>query len=98
MSWYLLSGLILVAAAFISIGSPTRRAELRASTTEVQLTKGPGGRILTNCAVWSPDGKWIVYDTRSDKTGDKFDGTHIEMVNVESREVRRLYESTHGAN
>lgn len=63
-----------------------------------QLTTGPGGRILTNAGVWSPDGKWIVYDTRSDAAGEKFDGTRIEMVNVETREVRVLYESKRGAH
>ncbi len=63
-----------------------------------QLTTGPGGRVLTNAGVWSPDGKWIVYDTRSDAAGDRFDGTRIEMVNVETREVRVLYESKRGAH
>ncbi len=64
---------------------------------ETQLTDGPGGRILTNCNVWSPDGEWIVYDTRSDPAGDVFDGTRIEMVNVRTKEVRRIYESRNGA-
>src|SRR5688572_4968906 len=64
---------------------------------ETQLTSGPGGRILTNVGAWSPDGRWIVYDTRSDPAGDVFDGTRIEMVNVRTREVRTLYESRNGA-
>jgi hypothetical protein len=62
------------------------------------ITAGPGGRILTNCNVWSPDGEWIAYDTRSDPAGDVFDGTRIEAVNVRTRAVRVLYESRHGAN
>ncbi|QEL15291.1 DUF3748 domain-containing protein [Limnoglobus roseus] len=66
--------------------------------SEQQLTTGPGGRILTNVGVWSPDGKWIVYDTRSDAAGETFDGTRIEAVHVETREIRTLYESKHGAN
>lgn len=65
---------------------------------ESQLTGGPGGRILTNANVWSPDGEWIAYDTRSDPAGDTFDGTRIEMVNVRTKEVRTLYESKNGAN
>jgi Protein of unknown function (DUF3748)/WD40-like Beta Propeller Repeat len=65
---------------------------------ERQLTSGPGGRILTNTGVWSPDGKWIVYDTRSDAAGDRFDGTRIEAVNVETSETRVLYQSQHGAH
>ena len=67
------------------------------SASEKQITRGPGGRILTNCNVWSPDGQWIVYDTRSDAEGAVFDGTTIEMVHVGTGEVRRLYESRHGA-
>jgi hypothetical protein len=65
---------------------------------ERQVTRRPHGHILTNTGVWSPDGQWIVYDTRSDPAGDNFDGTRIEMVNVRSGEVRVLYESRHGAH
>jgi hypothetical protein len=66
-------------------------------STERQVTSGPGGRILTNTGVWSPDSQWIVYDTRSDPSGDVFDGERIEMVNVETGEVRVLYEARNGA-
>jgi len=62
------------------------------------VTRGPGGRILTNFGVWSPDGRWIVYDTRSDPAGEVFDGRRIEMVEVSSGEVRILYTSTRGAH
>ncbi len=65
---------------------------------ETQLTHGPGGRILANVHVWSPDGEWIAYDTRSDSAGDRFDGTRIEVVNANTQEVRVLYESKNGAN
>ena len=61
---------------------------------ERQLTRGPGGRVLTNTGVWSPDGKWIVYDTRQ----IDFDGDTIEMVNVHTGEVRDLYRSKNGAH
>ena len=60
---------------------------------ERQLTTAPHGHILTNANVWSPDGRWIVYDVRSDPAGSVFDGTRIEAVHVESGEVRVLYES-----
>ena len=66
-------------------------------TAEAQLTHGPGGRVLTNCNVWSPDGRWVVYDTRSGPDGDVFDGPRIEMVNADTREVRALYAATNGA-
>ena len=42
---------------------------------EKQITTGPRGRILTNTGVWSPDGQWIVYDTRSDAPGESFNGS-----------------------
>ena len=68
------------------------------SRAETQITHGPGGRILANIGVWSPDNQWIVYDTRSDPAGDIFDGTSIAMVNVQSGEIRELYRSTNGAH
>ena len=65
---------------------------------EIQVTDRPGGHILTNVNVWSPDGQWIVYDTRSDPAGEQFDGNTIEIVNVETGEVREVYRSHHGAH
>ncbi len=64
---------------------------------ETILTSGTGGRVLTNTNVWSADGQWIVFDTRSDPEGAVFDGTKIRAVHVETREVRTLYESRDGA-
>ena len=68
------------------------------TAVEKQITHGPGGRILTNTGVWSPDSEWIVYDTRSDAAGDLFDGNTIEMVNIRTGEVRELYRSRNGAH
>jgi hypothetical protein len=65
---------------------------------ERQLTHAPHGHILTNTGVWSPDGAWIVFDTRSDPAGDLFDGGRIERVNLLTGEVELLYESQHGAH
>jgi dipeptidyl aminopeptidase/acylaminoacyl peptidase len=65
--------------------------------TERQITDVPQGHILTNTRVWSPDGKWLVYDVRSDPAGDKFDGERIEMVNVETGVVKVLYEARNAA-
>ena len=65
---------------------------------ETILTQGPGGHILTNANVWSADGQWILFDTRSDPAGSDFDGTRIQAVHVESRKVRTLYESRNGAH
>ncbi|MDB5320485.1 MAG: hypothetical protein JWN40_2116 [Phycisphaerales bacterium] len=64
---------------------------------EKQLTTARHGHVLTNTAVWSPDGQWIVYDVRSDPAGSTFDGDRIEQVNVETGEVQVLYRAQHGA-
>jgi len=76
--------------------SANRKSLLR--SRERQVTRGPGGRIVTNIGAWSPDGRWIVYDTRSDPTGERFDGSTIEMVNVETGERRTVYRSANGAH
>jgi hypothetical protein len=64
---------------------------------ERQLTHAPHGHVLTSVNVWSHDGRWIVYDVRSNAAGALFDGTRIERVNVETGEVQTLYESRRGA-
>lgn len=65
---------------------------------EQRITRGHRGRVLTNTGVWSPDGEWIAYDTRSDAAGEKFDGETIEAVNVRTGEVKELYRSSNGAH
>src|SRR5688572_25236060 len=74
-----------------NLNSPVRRVERR-------ITQGPGGRIITNIGAWSPDSRWIVYDTRSDAAGERFDGSTIEMLNVETGERKTLFHSTNGAH
>jgi len=64
---------------------------------ERQVTCAAHGHMLTNSAVWSPDSRWIVYDTRSSLDGSVFDGTRIERVEVDSGRVELLYESRNGA-
>lgn len=76
------------AAGVIAVGN-------MAQGNERQLTTAAHGHVLTNVNVWSPDGQWIVYDVR---TGDAFNGTTIEQVNVRTGEIQRLYTSCHGAN
>lgn len=68
-----------------------------AADSERQLTRGPGGRILANTGVWSPDSQWIVYDTRPDSEGAVFRGHTIQMVNVVTGEVKELYRSSNEA-
>lgn len=70
---------------------------MRMTATEKQITHGPGGRVLTNTGVWSPDSQWIVYDTRPDAAGEVFEGTRIERVNIQTGQVETLYTSKNGA-
>jgi hypothetical protein len=67
------------------------------SARERQVTHRPQGHILTNTGAWSPDGNWILYDTRSDPAGAAFDGATIEAVHVDSGEVRVIYRARNGA-
>jgi dipeptidyl aminopeptidase/acylaminoacyl peptidase len=64
---------------------------------EKQITFARHGHLLTNAGVWSPDGRRIVYDTRSNLDGSVFDGTRIETVDVRSGAVEVLYESKESA-
>ena len=85
---------------------PARAAAMRQAgggeewicVSEVQITERAHGHILTNTGVWSPDGQWIVYDTRSDPAGAMFDGDTIEIVHVHTREVREIYRARHRAH
>lgn len=81
-----------------AIDQPNATRAAESLRPEKQVTHGPGGRILTNTGVWSPDSEWIVYDRRSDPAGDNFDGDSIEMVNVRTGEVRELYRAKNGAH
>jgi len=65
-----------------------------------QLTAGPGGKVLTNCNVWTPNGEWLLYDTRSDipSPTPEMDSKQIKMVNVANHKVRNIYESKNGAD
>src|SRR5438045_7302234 len=89
---------LLTAAIMSQPGCETSPPSHELFHGEKQITRGPGGRILTNTGVWSPDSQWIVYDTRTDAAGDRFDGSRIEMVNVDTGEIKVLYEATNGAH
>ena len=62
-----------------------------------QLTFGKYGHTLNRRQSISPDGKWIVYDTRNEDS--HIDRTHaIEMVSHDSGEISRLYETNQHTN
>lgn len=97
--------LVLVTVVMTTIGATSSSqcdavdaAEVTGSAHERQVTDRSGGHILTNTNVWSPDGRWIVYDTRSDPAGEKFDGQTIEIVHVETGEIREVYRARNGAH
>ena len=77
-----------------SVGSPATSP----SGPVRQITRGPGGRIISNTGIWSPDSQWIVYDTRPGSEGAVFDGNTIEMVSVLTGEIKELYRSRNGAH
>ncbi len=60
---------------------------------EWQVTHAAHGHILTNVNCFSPDGRWIVYDVRSEPDGAIFDGKRIEAVEPETGRVKVLYEA-----
>ena len=88
----------LFATVCPSISSAEQPVSEMTHNVETQITDRPVGHILTNTNVWSPDGQWIVYDTRSDLAGETFDGSTIEIVNVATREVREVYQSRNSAH
>ena len=92
-----LSFLLTVILIFSSPAKSEPQKKMKIITLEKQITTESKGHILTNTAVWSPDSEWIVYDTRSDPSGEVFDGSTIEMVNIHTGEVKELYRSANGA-
>ena len=64
---------------------------------EEQLTFAPCGHIVSNAYAWNSLGEWLCYDIRSDKGGHLFDGDRIEIVNVETKEVKTVLQSENGA-
>src|SRR3989337_3499575 len=93
-----LSFLLTVILIFSNPAKSEPQKKMKIIALEKQITTESKGHILTNTAVWSPDSEWIVYDTRSDPSGEVFDGSTIEMVNIHTGEVKVLYCSTNGAN
>lgn len=60
----------------------------------MQLTHGSGGHTIHNTQCFSPNDKWIVYDTRN---ADSMIGSTggIAMVNTKTGETRELYNTEH---
>ncbi len=88
----------LAFGGFLGYGLLRKRTAGTKMPLERVLTSDPGGRVLTNAHVWSADGEWVLFDTRSDPAGERFDGTQIRAVRIETGEVRTLYQSQNGAH
>lgn len=61
-------------------------------STEIQITSDSQGHTLHNTQVFSPDDKWIVYDSRN-KDSEIGSTKTINMVNVETKEIKQLYQT-----
>jgi WD40 repeat protein len=57
---------------------------------EKQLTSDSKGHFLNHTQIFSPDGKWLVYDTRNDDSKIASTGS-IEIVNIETGEIKEIY-------
>jgi WD40 repeat protein len=61
---------------------------------EIQLSHGSFGHCLNNTQCFSPDGEWIVYDTRNHDARLAANGA-IRMINVRTAEDVLLYQTRH---
>jgi dipeptidyl aminopeptidase/acylaminoacyl peptidase len=66
---------------------------------EIQLTNGKHGHTLNATQIFSPDSKWLVFDTRNDDTHISRTGS-IYKLNIATKEIVELYktknQSIHG--
>ncbi|QMW04715.1 DUF3748 domain-containing protein [Spirosoma foliorum] len=60
---------------------------------ETQLTFEAKGHTINNNQAFSPDDRWIVYDTRNIDTG-LGQNSSVELVDVNTKEIRQLYQTT----
>jgi hypothetical protein len=82
--------IILLSSCTINQNRPMDIWEPFMQINEVQLTRAEKGHFLNPVQVFSPDGSWIVYDTRND--GTRIGQTCcIEMVNTTTGETKLLY-------
>ena len=98
LAWLMIGLATLPAMAHTDDDQPTQKSTQECSKVGRQITFAASGHLLTNHAVWSPESRWIVYDTRSTPDGSLFDGSTIEQVEVETGEVQRIFKSTDGAH
>lgn len=61
---------------------------------EIQLTQNNSGHCINSAQCFSPDGQWIVYDTRN-KDAQLAANGEIRMINTGTREDVLLYQTSH---
>ncbi|GJM33591.1 MAG: biopolymer transporter Tol [Saprospiraceae bacterium] len=76
-----------------SMSEPIRFPEME----ETQITFEESGHFIHTTQQFSPDDQWIVYDTRNEDPHISRTCC-IEMVNVASGEIRRLYQTANQTN
>ncbi len=59
---------------------------------EIQVTQGNSGHCINSTQCFSPDGQWIVYDTRN-KDSQLASNGEVRMVNTGTREDVLLYQT-----
>jgi Tol biopolymer transport system component len=59
---------------------------------EIQLTNEKHGHTLNATQIFSPDGKWLVFDTRNDDTHISRTGS-ICKLNIAAKEIVELYKT-----
>ncbi len=92
--WIVLIQACSLAIATCNMVACGKRPNQTMEFIERQLTQASQGHTIHHTQVFSPDGQWVVYDTRNDDTKIGSTG-RIEMVNVLTGEVRLLYAVPH---
>ena len=82
---------LMWAAVPLALAACTSQSTMK-SYQEIQLTKDPSGHCINSTEVFSPDDKWIVYDSRSVDSGIGAAG-EVAMVNTGTGEIRTLYKT-----
>ena len=59
---------------------------------EIQLTNGKHGHTLNATQIFSPDGKWLVFDTRNDDTHISRTGS-TSKLNIATKEIIEIYKT-----
>jgi len=89
--------LLVLAMALAAGGRYCLQGQERGHAREIQLTSDPRNHYLDNNDNFSPDDRWLVYDTRKAVAGPPVReigaNSNIEKVNVDTGEIVVVYET-----